>query len=105
LPPNITDEILLKCYLIGYIDGDGCIGVKKETLRLSMAGTEPWLLFFKARFDKWYPERVKEVNIHINGSSFQLDLAGKRVVTILTDLSTYNLPVLRRKWDKVSKYI
>jgi hypothetical protein len=106
-PPNITDEDLIKCFMVGYIDGDGCIDKTVGELRLSIMGTKPMMVWMKDKIDSWYPTTYanRQFNISKRGNIYQIRVAGKRAVTILTDLSTYNLPVLRRKWDKVSKYI
>jgi hypothetical protein len=62
-PPNLTDDILIKCFLVGLIDGDGSIFLSRDYLHLTLLGTETMMAFMKSKIDLWYPERSREFKV------------------------------------------
>jgi len=101
-PPNLRDSSLIKAFIIGYIDGDGYIGRRHyyNYWRLSIVGTEDFLMFIESFFNKHYPY-YKLAHLRKNKSIYEYDIQGKRVSTILRDLATIKVPHLYRKWNPV----
>jgi hypothetical protein len=105
-PPNLTEHLWSKCYIIGYIDGDGCISEKQgNSLGLDILGTLEMLFFIKNKFEVWYPRKKNPQDIYCRGKFYRFAVSGKRAVHILTDLLSFDVPRLERKWNKVADYI
>lgn len=106
-PPNLTDELLIKSYIIGYLDGDGSIQTRKKArypLLMAFTGTYSLLNWIKYYLEAWYPIENKRRRSQVNAdhSIYQYVVAGERAHIILKDLSSLNVPFLKRKWDKVT---
>lgn len=104
-PPSLQGDLAL-AYIVGLIDGDGCIALcpkNQNQLRLSIVGTYDVLFWVKCIFDELAPStRKKGVNVNQHKSIYSIGLSGKRariVLDILAKLKTRHLP---RKWDKVT---
>ena len=103
-PPNLTDKTLIKAYISGIIDGDGCIRKQGKCLYISISGTPMLLSWIKKIFDKDYPSHTSRIaNIHQvkETKTFVYTVGGKRAETILLDLYNLEVPKLQRKWDKI----
>jgi hypothetical protein len=46
----------------------------------------------------------RDFNVAEHNGVYKIAIAGKRAITILSDLSTYKVPKLARKWDKLRSY-
>jgi len=100
-------------FIIGYIDGDGCITVLKykygknkdlvyKSLRIGIAGQEPMLLWIKDVFDEICPPTNKISNVlkHTASNSYAYILAGERARRIYEILEPIKLPKMDRKWSR-----
>lgn len=106
-PPNITNFEQKLRYIIGYIDGDGHIGIRKRKyiyLVLDICGTKEMLewvcdILYKLSNIKLIIKKRKNTNIyHIRGE-------GNKVYTILKKLNQIQVPFkLERKWNKIKEY-
>jgi hypothetical protein len=105
-PPNLNNEYLNFCYLIGYIDGDGTIFFDKNkntlTIRI-VSGSQDiieWchkLLFLK--FENSYLRKKKnKVNLSVKKYPV-LNIGGIRAAVIFDFLSKFDVPKLQRKWN------
>ena len=111
-PPPLTGE-LAKAYIAGYLDGDGCFSLRSDgnyrTLKISVVGTEPLLMWIKSHFDSWtasaeitnkpriaIPRKLK----HTITPIFSYSISGARAIQIWEALRHLDVPYLRRKWDK-----
>lgn len=113
-PPNIDDSDLLKCYFIGFLDGDGSIKSNRrlkgknvsKTLTIEFNGRHEMLSFIKSKLDVWYPtKRLASLSKHAHSisESYRYSLAGNRADLILCDFFRCEVPFLIRKWNKVSE--
>lgn len=106
-PPPLNGEQAL-AFLVGYIDGDGCIGIEKlknerTRLRLSIIGTYNMICWAKAIFDDIAPFSTN-ANPRKIGKVFQYSIASKKALHVLLELQKINVPKLGRKWNKVNQY-
>jgi hypothetical protein len=105
-PPNLKDKKLIRSFIVGYIDGDGCIMRDKSRNRLilTIAGTQDLLKWIKKQFDKWCPAEGagNEVRKYRQTSQVcRLTLTGKRAERICKELMITSVPYMERKWVKV----
>lgn len=103
-PENLSDE-LQKCFLIGYIDGDGSIYNQKGSnyLTLSVIGTENIARNTKRIINEIMGD-VKQFNnkIEKDRSIYRYRVSGKIVQNVLLPkLKKIEVPKLERKWNKV----
>lgn len=106
-PPPLNGEQAL-AFLIGYIDGDGCIRVEKlknrsPRLRLSIIGTYNINCWAKAIFDEIVPFATN-ANPRKVGNIFVYSIASKKALHVLSYLQKINVPKLGRKWNKINQY-
>ena len=105
-PPNITDEILIKAFIKGYIDGDGGIGLYGKPLwTIHVCSASKIILdWIKCYFDLWYPiSRNGLSNVRPHESIHRYCVAGKRAIEIMKILCEIKTPYLTRKWTKFMK--
>jgi len=106
-PPDITkykcSQELLKSLFIGFIDGDGCI--RKQTGRkdtmIQFRVHSSWIVVLNA-FKSVLNFNVASPYIGKDGYC-QWNIGNHYVQSLLREhINTYNLPVLERKWNKLS---
>lgn len=106
-PPPLDGEHAL-AFLIGYIDGDGCISIEKPKkrsprLRLSIIGTYNMICWAKTIFDEIAPFSTN-ANPRKVGKVFQYSIASKKALHVLSYLQKVNVQKLGRKWNKINQY-
>jgi hypothetical protein len=94
-----------KAYLVGYIDGDGCIRYDKRDnlLHLDIFSGSSLLV----RWAKWFLEEEyslpsKKIFESKGGRGYLYRLIGKRAELVREDLRTTYQYQLRRKWDCIA---
>jgi len=100
-PHNLSVEEK-KSYLCGYIDGDGCINIKKNSrgkLQLSINGNEEFLNGV-AKFLKEEGNIGIKNNIYESRNIFCFVVGGKTALSVLNFIYDENLPLMERKWNK-----
>lgn len=118
-PPNLSSLELRLSYLLGLLDGDGCVHIckQKNILSISFASSS-------SRATEWYKQMMEELNLptinkpkpvkmrklsHCN--AYSLCYAGARAVAFVKLIQSFykahNLPILKRKWDnpRLNQYI
>lgn len=96
------DKELIKSYIVGYIDGDGCIKFDKrdKTFILDLySGSLRIIKWFKYFLELEYPLKDKKIYSYGNGHLYRLQ--GKQALIVLSDLNKLDVPKLARKWDKL----
>lgn len=106
-PPNLNDEYLKFCYLIGYIDGDGTVHFEEKRQRLCInivSASESiinWchsLIYGKFKNSSLVK---KENNVKFaNGKYPFMSVNGLRAAVVFDYLCKFNLPKLKRKWEQ-----
>lgn len=91
---------LLKHFLRGYFDGDGCISYRKgyDNYRIALVGTEDFLSGFLNYFKK-YNVRCVKMQQKSGQNAFQLEKAGLDCILILNHLYEEANVYLERKFD------
>lgn len=104
-PPNIEDPALKDAFIVGYIDGDGCISFDKGYIQIQILGTKEVTTWFRDRFDEILEKHDKErtgEQIIKNENIYVIKFKGSRAKIILDHLKKCPVPhVFERKWDQV----
>ena len=115
-PANLTNDQAL-AFIIGYIDGDGCIikipykeykngkyinRVAKH-YTLSILGTEKFLNWIKGTLQDNFNTKIVSTVIKQKGNFYKISISGKLGLALLKELSKIKVPKLERKWDKIKE--
>ena len=107
-PPNIADPALLQAFVAGVIDGDGSIGIYKQSysdnriLKMSVAsGSEKFALFLLNYFKSLIGGEKIGFHKIKNSNTIVVSTTGNKARTILKKLSDDELPLLKRKWGVI----
>ncbi len=103
LPPNISDAKLLKAYLIGLIDGDGCIYITKNKLAFNVIGSRHVISWVKSYLCSYFPE-LNAISVNKRGNIFTFSVLNKKAIDVLNWLLDIDVPRLERKWNKIKEY-
>lgn len=103
--PNLSDNYLKLCFLIGYIDGDGCIHwdkwKKQPTIRF-VSSSHTIIEWVKDIIDKNFNVSIiktpKSFNIKRKSTMSTLAVSGLRAAKLFDALSAIDVPKLDRKW-------
>lgn len=99
-PPVSLDEDNSLAFIIGYIDGDGCISVDVPSVQI--VGTNDVLCWIKMWFDRLCPSMNRRYAVvRPNKNVFGYKVAGQRASYILRRLNKIVVPKLERKWRQV----
>ena len=99
-PPNLTNPEHIKSFIVGYIDGDGCIMQKPTHIELNVIGTKQVMYWIKNFFDLTYAGKTNQT-IRSANRIYSYSVCGKRALLILQDLKTTYTGTLARKWNKL----
>jgi hypothetical protein len=119
-PPNLENDYLKKCFLIGAIDGDGCVTISKNlgpsgrrqiTLSL-ISASKDFIGWVYEQFEcivtnvPLYKKRKRKIKI-INEKYYNVTLSGLSACVAIDYLRQFPVPKLDRKWNKpeVLEYI
>ena len=104
--PNLSNDYLNLCFLIGYLDGDGCIHWNKKTnqaqIRIACCGLRilEWLkAFIDKNFDNISLKKGRRPNIIVRENHYIYCLGGLRAAKLFDLLRSMPLPKLSRKWE------
>lgn len=98
-PKHLTKKQAL-AFIVGYIDGDGCIYNARKYLGLEIVGTKKMLFWIKCRL-KSTKVNLKTNNVTVFGKQYKFQMLGKKTEVLLAFLNRINVPKLKRKWDKI----
>lgn len=111
-PPNLIEESHIISYMVGFIDGDGCIDTYKSGkynyLRLGLiCSCSEILEWFKYWFDLWsHTNRLNPavVTKGRSGNWYNYGVGGSRAEAVLQKLNSIELPRMERKWERLVKF-
>ena len=85
-------------YIVGYIDGDGCISHDKS--RIQLIGTKSVLEWIKSWFDCWcLPSGKRKCAVVTNRGKYYLyGVSGYRAKYLISKMLALDVPMLERKW-------
>lgn len=103
-PPTFPSLEHALSFIVGYIDGDGCIYKSDKSKQLQILGTEKMLKFILNTFNQivnitLQPRPASSPNI------FQINLyvsENGKYATLIKKLLSLDVPKMKRKWDKLS---
>lgn len=111
-PPNIKDEYLVQCYLLGILDGDGCTHLDnrgKISLSLTSASMDfaNWVMSKLNEIAKNSSRVNKERKVVICGGYPRVGVYGNAACALIDYFRQFPLPKLDRKWNnpKILEYI
>lgn len=115
-PPNLNDPQLILAYIIGILDGDGCVHMNTQD-KLTITYTSSSL-----KIVEWIKEEIEKMNLktirerfakiskcsHANAYNYQV--SGAKAISLIKkarELKKLGVPILDRKWDNeaLNKYI
>lgn len=103
-PPDTSSWSIeqTKAFIVGYIDGDGCItGFDKGDGQLNICGTTQFLTFLKQFFEEEYKVTLSEKCIRATKTIYRLFLYTSKARKVLKDLKQLPIYKLERKWSKI----
>jgi hypothetical protein len=115
-PPKIKDPYLIKCFLMGYVDGDGHIAYKVKddkwkTVSIVIKGASKEIMV-------WIFDELQNMSEHVNHQNrerkklyerlyeksgnitYNCQIAGFQAAYIIDEFRKLPLPYLKRKWNK-----
>jgi hypothetical protein len=102
MPPLITNNFAL-AFIVGYIDGDGCIRKDKYKHNiLHLRGTQEvlkWICMIFDKLDSGNHYCTSKPRLHDGYWSYTI--SGHRAIRILNQLKSLDIPKMPRKWNKV----
>lgn len=104
--PSLPEK-LMRCWMAGYIDGDGTFGISKGYFKIgavsAVKDTIDKLFEFVSTFPK---EKCKNKGAIPDGPNcFQFAVTGRQAIEASHYLMSLPCPHLRRKYDKVRQYL
>jgi len=99
--PPITNRDFIDAFIVGYIDGDGCLYSNKKTnsIDLSIVGTKVFLEWIIKRFEEILNEKIG--HLRKTKSVYTFYCNKRKAFLLLEHLNKIEVPKLNRKWDKV----
>lgn len=106
-PPNIEGDYLLWCYIIGFIDGDGCIHLNsRKSLQFQVVGASYeficWLQWMFSDLAKNSYLRKNKRIVSKQSKYYNAGLYGLPACAVIDYLSSFPVPKLERKWTDSS---
>lgn len=96
-PPRGLTKKQALAFIVGYIDGDGCIDIsdkKYKYLRLRIMSTKAVLFWVLKILDT-------HKSLYSQDKNYVLKLDGKKALTVLKKLAKVPIPKMKRKWNKL----
>lgn len=108
-PPSHLPQDLGLAFILGYIDGDGCIFTEKPRtghlrLGLHLVGTKEMLLWVQFWFNIIAPSQ-HTANVNPCGKVWTYKIVGRKAEAVCRALLLLPTPKLNRKWIKASRFL
>lgn len=104
MPPKLDDIELIDAFIIGYIDGDGSIGLynceKQQSMQITILGTFEMCNWIKERFNNILKKEYSSIskNKSHKDNTYVLKYSDKSARFIFEHFYNIDLPKLERKW-------
>jgi hypothetical protein len=96
--PNIHNDSYILPYMVGYVDGDGCIWEKRpKYYQLEIVGNESLLLWIKD-FVQRITNSTSDVCYVSKDNQFKYRIQGKNLEVLRNLVAHLDVPFLNRKW-------
>lgn len=106
IPPLLEDIELVDAFIVGYIDGDGSIGLyddkKQKTIQISLLGTIEICSWIKERFDNILKKEYSSIskNKSYKDNTYNLKYSDKSARFLFQHFYNISVQKLDRKWKK-----
>lgn len=106
--PNLTNDLLIFAYIIGFIDGDGWIFLKNDNRPVLgvTSGSLPFLIWLKDFLDKYFSIDGENKNVISQGTKkgvktncFYFTFTGVKVAKMIDFFRQFPIFKLDRKWN------
>lgn len=106
-PPVFKTEKLKFCYILGFLDGDGCVYKNKKRGDISVSATGgskefmSWVhsnLYEKSQKASFRKTRRPKLKIDERNGAFVSCISGKKAEFLIEYFSQFEVPKLNRKW-------
>jgi len=104
-PPKLYQKEDIKKFIIGCIDGDGCISKKNEKIGFSFISASEEFAVWVAQQLKWLSKRDKDIRIRVpkkrknhHSDVYVFCVDGKDAIKLYKELMSVDCPRLERKW-------
>lgn len=116
-PPKLADAYLQFCYLIGLLDGDGCVHLtSRDYLIITYVSCSysivNWVktLVDSLKLTAVRANRSSDVRLECNAQAYRYTIGGAKAVDLICRaqaLKSEGVPILDRKWDnpRINAYI
>jgi len=103
-PPNIKKEKFVRAFIVGYIDGDGCLRFRNNGKQfvLDIIGNKPLMEWIREIFNNKFPIVRSSTKLYCYGNAWSYRIVGERALKIARWLKGCPVDKLERKWDRVS---
>jgi DNA-binding transcriptional regulator WhiA len=101
----LNNDNLIKSYMAGYIDGDGCIKLceRDSTIILDIfSGSKKIIDWMNFSINEMYGIGTRKIYSYSDGHTYRIQ--GRLAHLVLSDIKKLSIPVLSRKWCAVEKY-
>lgn len=100
IPPNIQKTEHKISYIIGLIDGDGCISKKTNTneLRLSLIGNKEIITWCKKILTNWL--KLQKTKLAYSNNMYSISMGDKNTKKFIEYTKKINIPYMERKWNR-----
>lgn len=111
LPPNITDDNLVKAYIIGLMNGDGHIGTYKKRYIFQLTGTYEICSWVREFYRKMCNDVSPAKQIYKRGNIYTFSIEDRKAIGFVDKLLGLNCYYMPRKWSldnipsKTKKYL
>lgn len=98
-PPNLKSLENKLAFIVGYIDGDGCVYKDGKYIGIHVLGTKEVLEWMKDIFDLISIPSKRNPKVRKRNNIFEYKIVGKRAKEIKKILENIDVPKLDRKWS------
>lgn len=106
-PPKFESEYLKLCFILGFLDGDGCVYKNKKRGDVSVScvgGSEVFIKWIHEELCKLSSKKGKrrtkppKIKIDTRNGAFVSCISGAKAEFIIKNFSKFDVPKLKRKW-------
>lgn len=113
-PPNNLNRECSLAYIKGFIDGDGCVHIKKDGyMNIVFYGTLECLTWIKSicdeiaphYTDEWRTKRKRLAEVTKKDKICTYTIGEYRAELLAKEILKLDIPAMKRKWDKVQNHL
>lgn len=100
LPPNIKNFNHKISYIVGLIDGDGCISKKTNTdqIRINLVGNKNIIIWSKQILTEWL--NLRKSKLSLKNKIYNVNIGDTGSKKFIKYIKKLNIPYMERKWER-----